>query len=169
MPLLPGVLRERKKELKVLEKNLGVRFRKIQYLQWALQHRSYVNEFADKKLINNEQLEFLGDSILGHFIAHYLFEKYPHYSEGKMSILKSSLVNQEILAKLAIKIDLGSYLLLGKGEEKAGGRERSSILADALEAVIASYYLDRGFKPFYKFLTLFYSELIEETVSVGTS
>lgn len=167
MPTLPKIDRKRKKELKQLEKNLGVRFRKIQFLEWALQHRSYVNEYPEKKLINNEQLEFLGDSILGHVIAQTLFEKFPQFSEGKLSMLKSSLVNKEMLEKCALKYKIGDFLLLGKGEEKGGGRKRASILADSFEAVIAVLYLDRGFKGVSKFLNASFDDFIQKTLKSG--
>lgn len=169
MSPLPKLDRARKKQLKQLEKSVGIRFRKIGYLEWALQHRSYVNEISDRKLKNNEQLEFLGDSILGLIIAEHLFQKFPKYSEGKLSLMKSSLVNKDALARMAMQFDLGAYLLLGKGEEKGGGRARASILSDTLEAVIAAYYLDRGFKATHRFLVKLFRDFIQEVDSSGAS
>lgn len=165
MFLLPQLDRHRKKELQKLQKKIGIRFRKLGYLEWALQHRSYVNESTRKELNNNEQLEFLGDSVLGLVIAEYLFRKFPSYMEGKLSLLKSSLVNEEILAKIANQFELGNYLLLGKGESKAGGRLRTSTLSDAVEAVIGAYYLDRGFKTTHRFLVKLFQEKVEEVDS----
>lgn len=165
MRSLPKVDRKRKKILKKLEKAIGIRFKKIGYLEWALQHRSYVNEAPQDSLINNEQLEFLGDSILGYVIAEYLFQKYPKYSEGKLSIIKASLVNKDALSELARKYHLGDYLLLGKGEEKGGGRKRDSIVSDAFEALVAAYYLDRGFKAVSRFLAKLYKKPIQAAVS----
>ncbi len=162
MGSLPVLDRNRRKQLKELQDLFGIRFKKIAYLEWALQHRSYVNESPDEELINNEQLEFLGDSILGHVIAEHLFKTFPTYLEGRLSLIKSSVVNQDALADLAKQYRLGDYLLLGKGEEKEGGRERASILSDALEAVIAAYYLDRGFKPASSFLITIFKDLIKE-------
>lgn len=169
MPSLPQIDRTRKKNLKILSAKLGIRFRKIEYLEWALQHRSYVNESKNHRLKNNEQLEFIGDSVLGHVIAEYLFRKFPAFPEGKLSLAKSSLVNKETLAALAKSYDLGDFILLGKGEEKGGGRRRASILADAFEAVIAAYYMDRGFKPVYRFLTKIFHDLIKDVVGGDTA
>ena len=164
MFLLPELDRCRKKQLRKLQKAIGVRFRKLGYLEWALQHRSYVNELR-KELNNNEQLEFLGDSVLGLVIAEYLFQKFPKYMEGKLSLLKSSLVNEEVLAQIANQFGLGDYLLLGKGESKGGGRLRASTLADAVEAVIGAYYLDRGFKAAHRFLVKLFKEKVQEVDS----
>lgn len=162
---LPSVARERKKELRRLEKNLGIRLRKIEWLQWALQHRSYVNENPELKLEHNERLEFLGDSVLGHVIAQLLCEKFPTYSEGKLSLLKSSLVNRDRLAQMALDFGLSDFVLLGKGEMRSGGHRRHSILADTFEAVIAVHYLDRGFKDSFKFLERIFAPLIREAAS----
>lgn len=162
---IPAVYRPRKKELRALEKSLGVRFRRIGYLQWALQHRSYVNENPDLHLSHNERLEFLGDSVLGLFIAQILYEKFPKFSEGKLTLVKSSLVNMDTLAQMASEMGLGNFLLLGKGEARGGGRKRASILGDALEAVIAAFYLDRGVKPAFKLIRRLFGAKIE---AVGT-
>ncbi len=165
MFLLPQLDRHRKKELRKLQKIIGVRFRKIGYLEWALQHRSYVNESPRKELNNNEQLEFLGDSVLGLVIAEYLFQQFPTYMEGKLSLLKSSLVNEEALAQIANEFELGNYLLLGRGDSQTGGRLRTSTLSDTVEAVIGAYYLDRGFKATHRFLVTLFQEKVQEVDS----
>ncbi len=119
-------------------KQLGYEFNVPSYLKQALTHCSVGN-------INNERLEFLGDSILSFVIANALFEKFPDQSEGQLSRLRSFLVKGEMLAKIAVELELGDYLYLGQGELKSGGFRRASILADALEAVLAAVFLDGGF------------------------
>lgn len=109
----------------------------------ALTHSSFVNE-GRKNIKNNQRLEFLGDSVLSIVVAQHLFEHYTHLPEGELTKLRASLVCEKSLHEFAKIIDLGNYLVLGKGEELTGGRERPSILADAFEAVIASIYLDGG-------------------------
>jgi ribonuclease-3 len=106
-------------------------------LEQALTHRSAANE-------NNERLEFLGDALLGFVIAEYLTDRFPDADEGRLSRLRASLVKRETLARIARRVDLGDHLRLGTGELRAGGHARESILADALEAVFAAIYLDRG-------------------------
>ena len=123
--------------IKGLEKALGYSFQKTELLKKALAHRSYGKE-------NNERLEFLGDSLLNFIIAEDLFNRFPKAVEGELSRLRATLVKGETLAKIALKLKLGPYLLLGSGELKSGGEHRNSILADALEAVIAAIYLDTG-------------------------
>lgn len=125
-----------------MPKNFGIRNSKL--LNQALTHRSYINENRLKDLKDNEELEFLGDAVLGLVISDYLYRKYPEYSCGELSKLKGIVVSEPILTKRAQSLGVGEYLLLGKGEERAGGRARPSILSDALEAIIGALYLDRG-------------------------
>ncbi len=122
----------------VLCKQLGHDFAQPQLLQRALTHRSYAPD-------HNERLEFLGDSILGCVIAKYLYENFPQLSEGELSRLRSNLVREETLARLAQQLDLGNHLKLGEGERKSGGFRRPSILADAMEALFGAVFLDAGF------------------------
>lgn len=119
-------------------KQLGYEFVQPHLLQRALTHRSYAPE-------HYERLEFLGDSILGCIIARYLFNTFPHLSEGELSRLRSNLVKEETLVVLAQQLNLGSYLKLGEGERKSGGFRRPSILADAMEALFGAVFLDAGF------------------------
>jgi ribonuclease III len=119
-------------------KKLGYVFNQPQLLQRALTHRSFAAE-------NSERLEFLGDSVLGCVIANHLYRSFPQLSEGELSRLRSNLVREETLAKLAQQLDLGSQLRLGEGELKSGGFRRPSILADALEALFGAVLLDSGF------------------------
>ena len=126
-----------------LEKKIGYEFKNKKLLHTALSHTSYVNELKSGEP-SNERLEFLGDSILGMITAYYLYRKYPDMPEGNMTKLRAELVCEKSLAQVGREIGLGGFLLLGKGEELCGGRERPSIIADAVEAVIAAMYLDGG-------------------------
>ena len=119
-------------------RQLGYEFQSPQLLKQALTHRSV-------GMLNNERLEFLGDSILNFVIANALFEGFPQYSEGDLSRLRAYLVKGEMLAQVALELELGDYLHLGQGELKSGGFRRASILSDALEAVFAAIFLDGGF------------------------
>jgi ribonuclease-3 len=128
-----------------LQKTLGVAFEQQELLTQALTHSSYANENPGFAPASNERLEFLGDAILGLIVAENLFRDFPSMAEGEMTRLRSILVKQETLARVAEAIRLGSYLHLGKGEEASGGREKPANLARALEALIAAVYLDHGF------------------------
>ncbi len=122
---------------------LGITFKDKILLEQALTHKSYANE--NNLDFHNERLEFLGDSVINLVISSYFFNKYPLKEEGKLSKLRANIVNQSTLEKLAINLNIGKYIKLGKGEISSGGRNRPSILADAFEAVIGSIYLDKGF------------------------
>ncbi len=123
----------------------GYKFKKNDYLITALTHSSYTNECRkDAGIVCNERMEFLGDAVLQIIISDYLYQEYPNNPEGYLTKLRQHLVCEETLAKLAKKISLGDFLILGKGEEQNGGREHSSILADAFEAFLAAVYLDMG-------------------------
>lgn len=127
-----------------LEHKLNYHFADIGLLKTALTHSSYANEAKKDKLQCNERLEFLGDSVLGMTVAKYLYGEFPSLPEGKMTKLRAELVCEQSLAQVAEKLDLGKYLYLGKGEQRGGGRHRPSILADAVEAVLAAVMLDGG-------------------------
>ena len=127
-----------------LEKNLGYTFRNPALLGEALSHSSYANEHRGAKLRSNERLEFLGDSVLGFVTAEYLFAGHPDLPEGDLTRIRAALVCEQSLYEVASKLELGRYLKLGRGEEAGGGRQRTSILADATEAVFAAVYLDGG-------------------------
>jgi ribonuclease III len=125
-----------------LEKALGVRFRDPRVREASLTHRSYAFEQDSEK--TNERLEFLGDAVLGLVVTDMAFSRFPHLAEGELAKLRAAVVNMLTLAEVARELGLGDELLLGKGEEQSGGRDKSSILADALEAVLGALYLDRG-------------------------
>ena len=127
-----------------LEARLGYTFRDRKLLENALMHSSYANERRAAGCTSNERLEFLGDSVLGMVTAEKLYKLFPDLPEGKLSRLRAELVCEQSLHAVALGLELGDYLLLGKGEEHTGGRERPSILADAVEAIIAAMYLDGG-------------------------
>ncbi len=134
-----------KKCLKAFEKNLGYRFKKREYLKRALTHKSYANEQKLAATEHNERYEYLGDAVLELAISHLLMQSFPDYPEGELSKIRAAVVNEEQLAELARKINLGDYLYLGKGEAQTGGNNKPSLLADAYEAVFGAVYLDRGF------------------------
>ena len=141
--------------IKELETAIGYRFRNITFLQNALTHSSYANERWHNSLMSNERLEFLGDSILGMLVAEYLYRNFPDRPEGELTRMRADMVCEKALAVVANQIGLGSHLLLGKGEEQGGGRNRESILADAVESVIAACYLDGGMEAAEKFVKTF--------------
>lgn len=128
----------------ILQETIGVNFKDPDLLQQAFIHSSYTNEKADSILLDNERLEFLGDSLLGFTIAEVLYREFPQLTEGELTEIRISLVRQETLAQLAKELKLGDYLWLGKGEETTGGRDRLTNLADAFEALIGAVYLDQG-------------------------
>ena len=127
-----------------LETAIGYRFHNIQLLQNALTHSSYANERWHNSLLSNERLEFLGDSVLGILVADYLYRAFPDRPEGELTRMRADMVCEKALANAANGIGLGEHLLLGHGEERLGGRSRESILADAMESVIAACFLDGG-------------------------
>lgn len=128
-----------------LEQGLGYTFRNKALLENALTHSSYANENRERHLPDNERLEFLGDSILGFVVAEYLYRNFPDKPEGELTRIRADLVCERNLAEAAATIKLGSYLLLGHGEEQGGGRKRDSIVSDAMESVIAASFMDGGF------------------------
>ena len=130
--------------IKDLEAAIGYQFHNIALLQNALAHSSYANERWHNSLMSNERLEFLGDSILGMCVAEYLYCTFPDRPEGELTRMRADMVCEKTLAAVAGRIGLGQHLLLGKGEEQGGGRTRNSILADAVESVIAASFLDGG-------------------------
>ena len=130
--------------LKDLEAVIGYKFHNISLLQNALTHSSYANERWHNSLLSNERLEFLGDSVLGMLVAEYLYRNFPNRPEGELTRMRADMVCEQTLAAAANRIGLGQHLLLGHGEEQGGGRTRNSILADAMESVIAASFLDGG-------------------------
>ena len=141
--------------IKDLEAAIGYKFKNIALLQNALTHSSYANERWHNSLMSNERLEFLGDSILGMCVAEYLYCTFPDRPEGELTRMRADMVCEQTLANVAGRIGLGNHLLLGKGEEQGGGRTRNSILADAVESVIAATFLDGGMGAAKQFIQKF--------------
>ncbi|MBB6479110.1 ribonuclease-3 [Spirochaeta isovalerica] len=129
----------------------------------AFIHRSYSNEYS-QKIENNEKLEFLGDSVLGMVTADYLFNRLPDRVEGYLAKVKSFVVSEESLDSIARSIDVDKYLLIGKGEENSGGRQKKAILADCMEAIIGAYYLDTGYREVSKFVLRFLVPQIDKVL-----
>ena len=132
---------DRTQELACLQKQIGYTFRDISLLNKSLTHKSYVNENS-QPLKDNERFEFLGDSVLDLIVSGYMIKAFPDFSEGTLSKIRAAVVNESCLTELARQIDLGKYLLLGKGEESSGGREKNSLLANAYEALAGAVYFD---------------------------
>ena len=141
--------------IKDLETAIGYRFENITLLQNALTHSSYANERWHNSLLSNERLEFLGDSVLGMLVAEYLYHTFPDRPEGELTRMRADMVCEQTLAAVANRIGLGEHLLLGHGEERLGGRSRESILADAVESVIAACFLDGGLDAAKQFVRQF--------------
>jgi len=141
--------------IKDLENAIGYKFQNITLLQNALTHSSYANERWHNSLLSNERLEFLGDSILGMLVAEYLYRSFPDRPEGELTRMRADMVCEKTLAAVADRIHLGEHLLLGHGEEQGGGRTRPSILADAVESVIAASFLDGGMEAALDFIRRF--------------
>jgi ribonuclease III len=154
-------------EFEPLEQIIGYTFRDHGLLEHALTHRSRVHEDASGGVFDNESMEFLGDSILGFVIADMLFRQFPQHNEGQKSKLKASIVSSVSLARLGEKINLGEFLILGRGEEKTGGRRKHALIADCYEALIAAIYLDGGFEPVRAFIQRQFQQLIDEARRTG--
>jgi ribonuclease-3 len=154
-------------ELEPLERRLNYRFKDRGLLEHALTHRSRVHEDASGGVFDNESMEFLGDSILGFVIAAMLFREFPQHNEGQKSKMKASLVSAASLARLAEGLDLGEFLILGRGEEKTGGRRKHAIIADCYEALIAAIYLDAGIDAAQRFIEAQFADLITEAKRTG--
>jgi len=148
--------------LNELQLKLDYSFKDATLLCEALTHSSYANENKKSGAKSNERLEFLGDSVLGMTVAYLIYSKNPDMPEGMMTKLRAELVCEKSLAEIAGVLGLGEYLLLGRGEEKGSGRERPSILADAVEAIIAALYLDGGFKPVSIMIDRFFSQRVTQ-------
>ena len=154
--------------IREFEKKIGYTFDNKELITVALSHSSYANE-KRKTRHSNERLEFLGDSVLSIVVSLYLFQHFKHLPEGELTKIRASLVCEKALHEFALKIDLGDYILLGKGEENTGGRQRASILADAFEAVIAAIYLDGGFNAASRHILRFIPKDIDSRRSVSFS
>ncbi|MBS3994335.1 MAG: ribonuclease III [Alkaliphilus sp.] len=148
-----------------LSEILNYKFNDIQLLNQSITHSSYANENKKKNIKYNERLEFLGDSVLSIIISEHLFKRLIHVQEGDLTKIRASIVCEPSLAKCAQVMNIGKYLLLGKGEESTGGKERVSILADAFEAILGAIYLDGGFEQAKKFTLESLDGVIEDAIN----
>ena len=156
-------------EFSELEQRVGYTFRDPGLLEHALTHTSRANEDVSGGVFDNESLEFLGDAVLGFAIADLLFRRFPSYDEGWKSKMKATLVSTASLARLAEGLNLGQHLLLGRGEEKTGGRRKQALLADGYEALIAAIYLDGGVEQVTMFIARQFETLINEARTPAAS
>jgi ribonuclease III len=151
--------------LTTLEARLGYTFVDKQLIEEALRHSSWVNEHFQADLRDNERLEFLGDAVLNLIIGQLLMQRYPQMREGDLSRTRAKLVSEPQLAELARQLNLGHFLMLGKGEAQTDGRNKSSLLADAFEATLAALYLDGGFRRALAFIGQLYEPLLDHVPS----
>lgn len=149
-------------ELEILEKNLGVQFKKKELLANALTHRSYLNEIKKEEMTSNERMEFLGDSVLAFWVSGTIYLKFSSFPEGKLTFIRTHLVRTETLAGLAKKLDLGRFMLMSKGEEMGKGRENPLLLANCFEAVLGAVYLDQGIETASEYLKRQFETLLAE-------
>ena len=147
--------------------SLGIDWDDTGYLEQALTHSSYAHENRSMDLEHNQRLEFLGDAVLELVISDYLYRKYPEYPEGTLTKVRAGIVYEPSLAEIARSLNLGEFLLMGKGEERSGGRERPSILADAMESLIGAVYMDKGIDTASKFIMDRLEPVIERVVRDG--
>ena len=150
-----------------LQKNLSYKFKNSDLLREALAHKSSVNENPELNMKDNERLEFLGDAVLDLSISTFLVKNFPSFQEGELSRFKSMVVSESSLFNIAARMELGRYLFLGKGEEQTGGREKASLLANALEAIIAAIYLDGGIAAADEFIRMTFTEDIMNIAREG--
>jgi len=155
-------------EYELLERAIGYRFRDRGLLEHAMTHTSKANEDITGGVVDNESLEFLGDALLGFVVADVLFRDFPAFDEGAKSKTKAAFVSTASLARQAEKLQLGDHLLLGRGEEKTGGRRKQALLADTYEALIAAIYLDGGIEQAHAFIVREFREQIDEVRRIGS-
>ena len=156
-------------EFEALQQVIGYRFHDRGLLEHAMTHTSRANEDVSGGVFDNESLEFLGDALLGFVVADMLFREFPEYDEGEKSKTKASIVSTTALARQAERLNLGDHLLLGRGEEKTGGRRKQALLADGYEALIAAIYLDGGIEHARAFIVREFGPLLEEARRAGVA
>lgn len=150
-----------------LQNQTGIAFRNLDLYKSVFTHRSYINENRHLKREHNERLEFLGDAVLELIVTEYLYVNYEQSSEGELTNWRSALVKGENLARIAKSLDLGKYLYLSKGEENSGGRNKSILLANTLEALIGAFYIDHGFGTAKRFIEKFLLVHLDEILEKG--
>jgi ribonuclease III len=154
--------RDRVEALSALQGKISYQFNNPDLLDVALTHRSYANERAGGAYRDNERLEFLGDSVLNVIISHLTMKRFPHYDEGELTRMRASLVNEKSLARISKSLGINQYLLLGKGESRRGGRERTSLISDSYEALIGAVYLDGGFERAFEVVEKEFTPLLDK-------
>jgi len=157
----------RKEKLEEIQKKINYFFKDIELLNISLTHSSYSNENKMRANENNERLEFLGDAIIGLVVSEYLYNRFKEFPEGEMTKKRAAIVCESSLAFAARKINLGDYILLGKGEEATGGRNRDSILADAFEALAGAIFIDGGLNSTRNYLLGMFEEEVIYAISKG--
>lgn len=150
------------KKLEDLEKKIEINFKNKRILEEAFTHRSYLNEHFSKKLISNERMEFLGDSILSFWVSKNLYALYPNFPEGILTNMRTTMVCTKNLANIAKSLSLGDYLLLSKGEELGGGRKNETLLANTFEALVGAIFQDQGFPMVEIFLKKNFSTMLKK-------
>ena len=155
------------KNLEQLQQKLGIKFKDSKLLAQALIHRSYLNEITGQGSGSNERLEFLGDVILSFIVSCWLYQKFPHYDEGKLTNLRSNLVRTSTLAQIASQLEIGQNLLMSRGEKSSGGEKNPSLLADSMEAVIGAIFLDQGTKKVEKFIKIHLKPFLNQMLIKG--
>lgn len=150
--------------LETLMKNLKVEFKDAKLLERSLTHRSLLNEKKNKDLQHNERLEFLGDAVLELIISEYLFHKYPERPEGELTSFRAAVVNTTSLGDLSRELGIGEHLIMSKGEEMTGGREKEYLLANAFEAILGAIYIDQGYEKAKEFVNMHLVPKIENIV-----
>lgn len=156
------------KDIGILENRIGIRFNNINILKEALTHRSYLNERPNWPVPHNERLEYLGDAVLELAVSERLFNDYPKFPEGQLTVIRAALVNYQILGKIAAELELEDFILMSRGERGDNPRAKEVILANALEALVGAMYLDHGFETVKKFVDkeiMIYAEDIIRTKS----
>jgi len=156
------IFRGRESLILSLEKNLGYQFKDKSLLVRALIHSSFANEKHEDKLKSNERFEFIGDSVLNYIISTTLFKIFPEVNEGTLSKYRSFLVSTNTIYEISSKMDLGRYLILGKGEEKTGGNKKKNLIVDCFEAIVAAIYFDGGLKNLRKVILRLYRKKLRE-------
>ncbi|PKM82799.1 MAG: ribonuclease III [Firmicutes bacterium HGW-Firmicutes-14] len=154
-------------DLQKLQTVLGIEWKEPKHLLQAVTHSSFAHENKALNLENNQRLEFLGDAVLELAVSDYLYRRFADYPEGTLTKIRAGIVCEPSLAHVAGSMDLGEYLLMGKGEERSGGRERPSILADAMEAIIGAVYIDQGMEKSFSFIIEKLEDIIEKVISNG--
>lgn len=154
--------RDRVEALSALQREISYQFNNPDLLELALTHRSYANEMSGGTFRDNERLEFLGDSVLNIIVSHLLMERFPHCHEGELTRLRASLVNEKSLARISKNLGINQCILLGKGESLRGGREKSSLISDAYEALIGAVYLDGGFEKAFGVVEKQFTPLLDQ-------